>query len=162
MTHWWQGLNLRERRIFLSGAVLSLSLLLYALAWHPFQTRLTDLRRTVAAQRADLTWMQQAAQEVKRLSSADPAPTQQGGPSLPTLVDQSARSEGLGSALKRVEPQSDGNLRVRLEQVGFDQMIRWLNKLEREHRVSTVNAVVDRQDHNGLVNARLLLQGETP
>ncbi len=162
MTHWWQGLNLRERRILLTGVLLSLGLLLYALAWHPFQTRLTDLRRTVAAQRTDLTWMRQAAQEVKRLSSTDPTLTQQGGPSLPTLVDQSARTEGLGSALKRVEPQSDGKLRVRLEQVDFDQMIRWLSNLERKHRVSTVNAVVDRQDRNGLVNARLLLQGDPP
>jgi general secretion pathway protein M len=164
MRSWWQRLNERERWIVGGGAVLAILLLLYTLIWHPFQTRLKGLRQAIDEQRSELVWMQQAAKEIKRLESTGSAAKalQPGnGPSLLTLVDQTAKSAGLGTSVKRVEPQGDDKLRVQLEQVSFDQMILWLGSLKQEHGVVAVNVIVDRQTESGQVNARLLLQGMT-
>lgn len=161
MRNWWNQLSSRERRLVGGGGVLTLTLLLYALIWQPFQNTLQRLRQTVAEQRADLAWMRQAALEAKRLRNAQDkpssSPSQDARRSLLIVVDQTARSAGLGTALKRVEPQGEDKVRVWLEQVDFDQLIGWLDTLRREQAIRTANAVIERQA-GGSVDARLILQ----
>lgn len=161
MRSWWNQLANRERWLVGGGSGLALVLLLYTLIWQPFQGRLERLRQTVAEQRADLAWMHRAAAEVKRLGNvpADPRPgrSQDAGRSLLIVVDQTARKAGLGTAVKRVEPQSDNKIRVWLEQVDFDQLVRWLEELRQEQGIQIANAIMDRQT-SGKVDARLILQ----
>jgi general secretion pathway protein M len=161
MKPWWNSLNRRERWLVAGGAGLVPLFLVYTLIWHPFHTRLQTLRQTVAAQRQELAWMRQAAVEIKSLeaTTSSSRPRREGQQSLLTLVDQSARTAGLGTALKRIEPQGEDKLRVQFEQVGFDQLIHWLGSLEQAYGVTLVNATVDRQTESGRVDARLVLQG---
>jgi general secretion pathway protein M len=162
MKNWWNGLTARERWIVGSGVLLSLILVGYGLIWQPWQRALGDLRQAVANQRRDLAWMQQAVMEVKQLGTAATGaatkPTGAPGQSLLTLVDQSAKKAGLGTVLKRVEPQGSEQLRVQLEGVGFDELIRWLGTLEREYAVRIDTATVDRRSESGRVDARIVLQ----
>lgn len=153
---------MRERWIVAIGAGLGVVLLFYTLVWYPLQSNLSELRQSVAALRTDVAWMRQAAQDVKRLSAVaaqDGQTATAREESLLVLVDRTAKAAGLGSAVKRVEPQSNNQLQVRLEQVSFDQMIRWLGNLEQDYGVAIVNAVIDRQAQSGRVDARLVLQG---
>jgi general secretion pathway protein M len=164
MNPWWDSLQPRERWLVGSGGLLAVLLLGYALLWQPFQRDLRQLRQSVAAQRQDLAWMQQAATLVKQLggSTANPAAATatRSGQSLLTLVDQTAKAAGLANAVKRVEPQGSDKLRVQLDNVSFDLLVRWLIVLEQQHRIQIANVTVDRQG-NGLVNVRLVLQGNT-
>lgn len=162
MKAWWETLSARERGLVAGGAALMLALLVYALGWEPFWTRHRRLQQSVAEQRADLAWMRQAAQEVKRLSGAGSARPVADGRSLLTLADQTARAAGLGTALKRLAPQGDDKLSVQLEAVEFDKLIPWFSALERDHRIVVVNLSVDRAGTTGLVNARVILQGARP
>lgn len=162
MMTWWNTLSLRERWIVGIGAGLVGVLLFYALIWHPLQRNLAALHQSVGELRNDVAWMRQAAGDVKRLSSTAEANSQDTpvrDESLLVFVDRTARSAGLGPAVKRVEPQGADQLQIRLEQVSFDQMIRWLGNLEQEHGIALINAVVDRQTESGRVDARLVLQG---
>jgi general secretion pathway protein M len=165
MMTWWNKLSTRERWIVGVGAGLVAVLLFYALVWHPLQRNLAALQQSVGELRTDVTWMRQAAGDVKRLNNT-PETNSQNTPardeSLLVFVDRTARSAGLGSAVKRVEPQGANQLQIRLEQVSFDQMIRWLGSLQQEHGIAVINAVVDRQTQSGRVDARLVLQGGEP
>lgn len=163
MKEWWNTLSERERWLTGGGGALALLVLVYALLWQPFRTHLVNLRQAVAAQRQDLAWMQQAAAEVKRLSASPAAAmAQQNNPqSLLTLVDQTARTAGLGTVMKRIEPQGDDKLRVQFEQVSFNQLIHWLGSLEQEYGVTIANVTLDRQSEAGRVDARLVLQSKT-
>ena len=162
MTAWWESLSRRERLLTAGGAALALVLLLYALAWQPFQTSHRRLRQNVAEQRAELAAMRQIAGEIKRLGGAGvPAASPVDGRSLLTLVDQTARTAGLGPALKRVTPQGENRLGVQFDAVEFDQLIPWLGQLERDHRVAIVNLSVDRVVA-GRVNVRAIVQGRQP
>ncbi len=162
MKVWWESLSLRERLLVGGGAALTVILLLYVLIWQPFQASSRRLRLSVAEQRAELVWMRQAAAEVKRLDSGSSARPADDGRSLLTLVDQTARSAGLGNSLKRVAPQGDDKLSAQLDAVEFDPLIRWLARLERDHRLVIVNLSVDRTATPGRVNARIIVQGNQP
>ncbi|NJN46419.1 MAG: type II secretion system protein M [Candidatus Competibacteraceae bacterium] len=161
MKSWWKNLSLRERGLIGGGGGLLAMLLGYALLWLPFQDQITSLREAVAVQRTELAWMQQAAAQVRRLEReavTGRSPARQQGRSLLIVVDQAAKTAGLETAIKQIEPQGNDQLRIQLEQVGFDQLIGWLGALRQEHAITTINGILDRQTGNGLVNARLILQ----
>lgn len=162
MKAWWESLAIRERAWVGGGAILALFILSYVLVWEPFQSSYRQLQQSVAEQRRDLAWMRQAAQDIQRLSGAGAAQPQGDGRSLLTLVDQTARAAGLGSALKQITPQGDDRLNARLDAVEFDQLLAWLGALEREYFITLVNLSVDRTGISGLVNARAILQGKRP
>ena len=157
MKTWWDSLSLRERGLVGGGVALMLALLLYVLVWEPFRASSRQLRQSVATERADLAWMRQAAQEVKRLSRASVARPAGDDRSLLTLVDQTARAAGLGTAMKRVAPQGDDKLSVQLDPADFEKIMPWLSALERDHQLVIVSLTVDRTDTLGLVNARVIV-----
>jgi general secretion pathway protein M len=160
MKAWWDHLANRERALISGGIVLMLAVLGYLLVWEPFQSSHRRLQHSVAEQRADLAWMRQAAQEIQRLSGASRPKSD--GRSLLTLVDQTARTAGLGAALKQITPQGDDKLSARLDAVEFDRLLPWLGALEREHPIILTHLSVDRTETAGLVNARVILQGTRP
>ncbi|MDG4598047.1 MAG: type II secretion system protein M [Candidatus Contendobacter sp.] len=161
MKAWWESLSRRERLSTAGGAALALVLLLYALAWQPFQTSHRRLRQSVAEQRAELATMRRMAEEIRRLDGSSKTLSMVDNRSLLTLVDQTARTAGLGPALKRVTPQGENRLGVQFDAVEFDQLIPWLGQLERDHRVAIVNLSVDRVVA-GRVNVRAIVQGRQP
>ncbi|MCP5158532.1 MAG: type II secretion system protein M [Gammaproteobacteria bacterium] len=162
MKVWWDSLGAREQWLVGGGAVLALSILVYVLIWEPFQSSHRRLQHSVAEQRTDLVWMRQVAQKIQRLGNVGAMQSQSDGRSLLTLVDQTARTAGLGTALKQINPQGDDKLNVRLDAVEFDKLLPWLSALEREHPIILVNLNVDRTGASGLVNARVILQGRRP
>lgn len=158
MKAWWDSLSRRERHLIGSGMALTLALLIYALAWQPFRASYRRLQQSVAEQRADLAWMQQAAQQVQRLSGAgENAHATADGRSLLTRVDQTARAAGFGPALKRIAPQGNEQLSIQLDAVEFDRLIPWLATLERNQRIVIINLSADRTAAAGRVNVRLIL-----
>ena len=72
------------------------------------------------------------------------------------MVDQSARSGGLGDAIKRIEPDGTKGVKVWLEGVAFDPMVLWLGNLTRRYQIETSIVTIEPQG-NGRVNARLTL-----
>lgn len=161
MKAWWENLSRRERLLTAGGAALTLGLLLYALAWQPFQASHRRLRQSVAEQRAELAAMRRMAEEIRRLDGSSKTLSMVDDRSLLTLVDQTARTAGLGAALKRVAPQGENRLGVEFDAVEFDRLVPWLGALERDHRIAIVNLNVDRIAA-GRVNARATVQGHRP
>ncbi len=152
---YWQGLQPRERVVLAVGGVVVLLLFSYFLVWQPIVNARAEMQQEVQQQRALLEWMKSAAAEAKSLRGVDGQRVKGlGGQSLLSLVDQSAKEQGLGSAMKRVEP--DGKqVRIWFEAASFDQLIGWLEKLALKNGVRVVNVTIDRTDKPGRVDARL-------
>ena len=163
MREWWDGLATRERLILLAGGALLTVMLLWALLWQPLVSEVRRMEDEVAAQRENLRWMQASAAELQQLrGSGAQAAAGLGGRSLLGAADQSARSAGLGSGLKRIEPDGADAVRVRLEGVSFDKVILWLDGLAREAGVIASSVTVERTEAPGLVNVRLSLHAGAP
>lgn len=135
----------------LGGVLLLLAILvLVILPLHRFNAgAIGDYR----AQQETLAWMQAnrnavGSGEVKARAAGD---------SLLTLANQSARNFGI--TFKRYEPNGDKGLNLWLEQVPFNQVVRWLDALERDHGIVPVEFTASRRTEAGMVDVRVNLQG---
>jgi general secretion pathway protein M len=108
------------------------------------------------AQRDTLAWMESNRQAVSK-AGATPSAARQPGDSVLTIANQSART--LGLSFKRYEPNGERGVNLWLEQVPFDQVVRWLELLERDYGVTAVDFSASRRDEAGMVDVRLNLQG---
>lgn len=149
----------QERRTVLAGGVLAVLLLGWALVWHPLAQRRAELREQVERSRAELDYVRRGAAEIERLRAAGTRSlADRQGRSLLALADATARSGGLESALKRVEPAGAGLVRVSFEYANFDALVEWIDGLARGYGVQVPDFSADRADGVGLVNARVTLQ----
>ncbi len=159
ITEYWQGLQPRERVMLFAGGIAMLFALVYFLLWQPVMNSRAEMQQEVLQQRALLQWMKNAASEARLLRGVTGEKAKGlGGQSLLSLVDQSAKQHGLGSAMKRVEP--DGKqVRIWFEAVGFDQLVGWLEKIAGENGIRVINVTVEGAGAPGRVDARLRLGG---
>lgn len=158
MKTWWQGLSERDRRVLSVGGVSAALLLLYALAWLPLDRSREALRVQAAALDASYRWMQAAAPEVQRLSAGAGAGMTPDGRSLLARADAGARESGVGSALLRVEPVAEGQVRMVFQQVGFDALMGWLEQFSRSQGVRVIEFNVQTTGASGQVDARIGLE----
>jgi general secretion pathway protein M len=159
MKEWFQGLGSREQMLVGAGAVVLVLLLLYGLIWAPLGEGYHTMKTRVSAQRDTAEWMEQGAQTLQQLKRRAPAARGLGGKSLLAMADSTARSNGLGPSLKRVEPEGSRNVRVWLEDASFDLVVKWLGTLSTSYGIETDSATMERlTGETGKINARLTLQ----
>lgn len=159
MKAWFMRLEANEKRMLISGGGLLLVMFLYVGIWEPLTDSVESLRISTAEQQTLLAWMRGAAQEVKQLRgrSGQQAKPASGG-SLLSLVDRTAKSGGLGTALKRVQPDGETKVRVWLEAASFDSLVGWLTALETRHGVHVESSVFQALEEAGRVDARLVFE----
>jgi general secretion pathway protein M len=160
MKAWLDSLSARERIMVIVGAIVLVLLLLYALVWSPVRSGYLELQEDVIGQRETAVWMQESAQRLAQLkSSRGSVASGLGGQSLLALADRTARTDGLGDALKRVEPEGSNSVKVWLEGASFDVVIGWLGSLSDKYGVNVDTVTLERvSGMAGRVNARLTLQ----
>ncbi len=159
MKDWLATRTPRERRILVIGGVFLILVLLYGALIHPFYAGLARLHRTAAEQHSLLHWMRGAAREIQSLRGSGPAATPASGGSILSVVDQAARREHLEGAVKRLEPDNAGGVRVWLKQAPFDQIVRWLGALQRDAGLRIESISLEATGVPGKVNGRAVLKG---
>ena len=156
---WWNAQSARDRRVLLVGGSVVAILLVWALLWIPLSRARASLSAQVTQQRADLAWMRQSLAQARELRSQGArGNVARQGKSLLALADATARADGLGDALKRVEPTGAASVRVSFEIVDFDALSNWMEAVARDYGVSVTDLSVDKSQGLGLVNARVTLQ----
>ena len=150
---WWSGLADRERRFLSVGAAAAAVLLLYAGVWDP-------LSRAKARREADLRDARALAIQLEALAAQAPRST--GAvtgldQSLLNVVDQSRRSSAVTKPPSRIQPEGDNTVRLWLEDVPFEGLVRWLGDLQTRYGVRVDTAEIERESAPGLVNVRLTL-----
>ena len=161
LKQFWQQLKPRERLMLtIAGGFLGI-IIVYLSILEPILTKADRLEKQLQEQELLVKWMQNAVVEAKRLSRGNGTKIKvgAGGQSLLGIIDRTAKAQQLGDSMKRVEPDGSSRVRVWLERASFDDMIRWLEKLQRDYDVVLDSAVVDREGLPGRVNARLIFVG---
>ena len=100
-----------------------------------------------------LQWMQANQQKVKTLAAGN---RRQPGQSLLGVANTTAKDYQLD--FKRYEPAGDNSLNLWLENIVFDQLVLWLENLDKNYGIRIQEIAVDKQQQ-GRVNVRLVLQG---
>lgn len=121
----------RSRRAVTLGLAIAMALLCYALLWLPLERQRQRLERQHANLSETYQWINQRAEEAKKLLSSAPAKvTLKSDLPLLTLVDRSSRQAGVGDALSDLEPVSHNRVKIHLKNALFDDAMGWLQALE--------------------------------
>jgi general secretion pathway protein M len=158
---WLESLPPRERLALLVGGAALALLLLYSALLHPFLTSKASLEAHVSQQQTLLAWMRPVAMQLQSLRAQQPASVP-AGQSLLALVDKSAGDAGFGPALKQVQANPDGSIKVQLQAVGFDSLVRWLGALHQQYGISVGELTAQRGTGPGSVDATLTLTAPNP
>ena len=153
LVEWYGGLETREQRMVLVGAIVVTALILVGGILLPLDSAVSAAVKTRDTRREDLAWMSLNAAEI-RAGSASLAPDTGEAPVV--LVDRVGREAGLGAAMRGTQPSGTG-VRVQLEAAPFDTLVTWLATLEERHGLAIESISVDRAARPGLVNANITL-----
>ena len=148
-----QQLSMRDQKMLaiLAGAVLLY--LLYQIFLHPLATANARLAVQNSAAQNSVAEMTQMAAQLRELQQTQLSSGN--GENLTQLVDRSVAANQLH--MSRFQPGSSGDVQVRLDNVSFDQTLRWLNELESDNGVAVRELVVAPGGGSGLVNVSVRL-----
>ncbi len=150
--NFWAKLSKKEKITVGGGATLLLAALLYFLLIAPFRGQLADIRASLPAKKADLAWMQNAALQAEQLKNSE---IDTGQISPLKLIDISARQFRIADNLKRIDPGENKRIKVWFEDLIFVDLMSFLRKLDREHRIEVVSLTAEKLNNPGRVNARV-------
>lgn len=154
---WLDKLAPRERVLVLAAAVFAAFALVYALGLQPLYAARGRAAAEVEARRSLLSDIEQVARRFGPQGAAT-MPAASTGESLVVVIDRSTRERGLGTYLKRNQPEGASGVRLRLENAPFDELTGWLADVQSKHGLAAVSASFDPSGEPGRVNSNLVLE----
>jgi len=148
---WFAALNQREQ---LSLVLLAFALgmyLLYMLAWVPLAERRDQLVVQNQDTARSLQRVDAMVSEISRLRAGGGALSTQRN--LTALVNQSTSRHSL--QVSRLQPNSRGDIQVRLENAVFDDLVAWLDEVENREGLLVTEVAITRTGEVGRVNASI-------
>lgn len=159
MKEWFESRTASERRLLaIAGAVIVI-LGIYVFIAEPFMSQLEQERKKVVEQEKLIAWMKKTGDEIRQLSARSGGTGRSSGTPLLTLIDRTIKQHRLTAHMNRLEPQGSGKAQIWLNQVPFDSMVRWLQSLSNQFGTSVQTVSIQKQEKNGIVNARVVLEG---
>ena len=154
---WWATLAQREQRVLGAGAVALGLTLLFVGVYEPLAAAKRERAQALEDARALAVTLEALAVEVQRQRGAGGGAIVGANQSLLSIVDQSRRASSLTKPPSRLQPEGDAIVRIWLEDVPFDALLRWLADLQLRYGVRVDTADIERESGPGLVNARITL-----
>ena len=146
---WYTGLNQRERSmVTVLGAMMILLIIFIAIVL-PIKSYIASLDEDVERME---TGLPQIASKVQALQARSGNGRQTTNQSLNQLVTNSSKRYGL--KFSRIEERKrDEEIQVRLDDVEFDQFLRWVGQLEQQQGLVIDTLRVSDTDETGMVDA---------
>lgn len=158
MQDWWASLQPRERLMVGGLGVFLILTALYGFLLDPLWSNAAEYKERARSAERQLTWMQQAIPNLP--ATPQRRPVAQSGQSLNVIVDQTRNRYALVAA--NTQQVGGGQLRVRMEDARFDDIVKWLGDLRRDHGITITVANVTTTDVRGTTNATLTLSRGEP
>ena len=151
MKEWFAGLNQREQMsLLLLGFAVGLYLL-YTVAWAPLDEKRTQLALQNQGVAQSLQRVDAMVSEITSLREG--GGTDAAARNLSALVNQSTGRHGL--QVSRLQPNSRGDIQVRLENAAFDDLLAWLDDIENREGLLVTEVAITRSGTAGRVNASI-------
>lgn len=151
MKDWFAQLNQREQLSLLVLGVAVGLYLLYVAVWSPLSSRRDELVLQNAAIAESLTRMDAMVSEYLMLQKNGAATNNRRN--LTTVVNQSTAR--LNLPVSRLQPNSRGDIQVRLENAAFDDLVAWLHEMEFREGLIVREVSVTQAGPIGRVNATI-------
>lgn len=151
------SLSAREKNLLAAGAVVALVIVLYSLAWRPWQEELSRLRAQVPEKEQTLAWMKAQSAQIGSLVGSSKTAAAASGLPLLTTIERSANQVAIRKSITRMSPgDKDNQVRIWMDNADFDVWLRWLQSLK-TRGIEVVEVNIDRSAE-GKANIRATLQ----
>ncbi|MDA3921201.1 MAG: type II secretion system protein M [Salinisphaera sp.] len=159
LRQWFETLAPRERLAVVAGTIAVVFALFYYALWHPLNSALNTARTRVTAETNQARWMLGIRDEARLLQASGTQTALKGqNDSLLSIVDATSRSNGLGEAVRHIQPDNNDKAIVSLQKANFNQLLFWLRSLQSDYGISATEMTISRNgDTPGQVEARLTL-----
>ena len=155
MKDWFAALEQREQLSLVAlGFALALYLL-YMVAWAPLAERREQLAAQNEGAAQSLQRVDAMVSEIIRLRDGGGGGVNAARRNLTALVNQSTSRHGL--QVSRLQPNSRGDIQVRLENAVFDDLLAWLDEVENREGLLVNEVAITRAGATGRVNATVRL-----
>ncbi len=148
MKEWFTQLNQREQMSLLALAVALALYLLYVLVWSPLSTQREQLalqNTAVAASQVRVDAMVSQLLELRAGGTVTGAQR-----NLTSVINES--TSRLNLPVIRLQPNSRGEIQVRVENASFDDLLKWLHEMEYGEGLLVREVAVTQADTAGRVN----------
>jgi type II secretory pathway component PulM len=156
-SRYWQNLLPRERWIIAGGGGVLVVALLYAYLWLPLHQQRQKLQEVLPRMRLQATQLQTARDEVLRLKAQVGAGARSNLP-LQQALTASATAQGL--TLLKVDVTGEHSAMLVLDNVAFDDWLRWLHLLQTQQGLHLVAGDITRSTQVGRVNIQATVTQE--
>jgi general secretion pathway protein M len=149
VNEWFTRLTQREQLSLLLMGLAVLVYLTYVLVWSPLDDRRDRLEAQNLGVAESLQRVDAMVSEVMLLREGDARPGARRN--LTSLINQSTTRREL--QVSRLQPNSRGEIQVRLESAAFDDMLAWLHELEYREGLLVREVSITQSGAAGRVNA---------
>jgi general secretion pathway protein M len=153
----FEALQPREQLIVAAGALVAVLALIYLALWQPFVLARDHAQAALDSSRALAARIEQIGAQAQQSHAAGGQALVGPEVSLLSAVDQASKDGTLGKAPSRMQPDGDKQVRVWVEDVPFDAVLRWIDDLQSHYVVRVDGVTLERRPAAGTVNARLSL-----
>lgn len=145
----WQSFTTRDQVSLLVLAGVLTVYLIYMLVWSPLTSLRDDMARRNVATSESLQRVDAMVSEIMALRDSGAGANSRRN--LTSLVNQATTR--LGLPVSRLQPNSRGEIQVRLEGAAFDDLLSWLHELEYREGLLVLEASISQAGSAGRVNA---------
>lgn len=153
----YQSFSQREQQIILVAGIVVLIAVLYWLVWQPIVGQVPVMQQRVAAAEDGITTIKAQLAEYQQLThSSSGAASRRGNQSLNNAVTSTANRYRITINDLKSQPNKPDELAVYIDLAEFDQVLLWLQEIERYYQIETISFDVDQiEDKPGFVKARI-------
>lgn len=149
MREWFTALNQREQMSVMALAVAVVLYVLFQFVWSPLAQKRDSLSVQNVAVAESLVRVDAMVSELQQLKESGASVGNKRN--LTSLINQSTGR--LKLAVSRLQPNSRGEIQVRLENAAFDDVLKWLHEMEYREGLLVREVSVTQTGTTGRVNA---------
>ena len=154
LNQWYSSLPGRDQKLLIATIIFLLITLFYLMVWEPIHQGRDQQQQKLKSQQDIYSWMQSASKEVTTLKRSGTRKVSNNQP-IALILENSAKVSGLKKHINKIESSGKSGARVKIDSASFDQLLVWLNRLEKQHGVSITTANIERNIEAGTISARL-------
>ncbi|MEP4485684.1 MAG: type II secretion system protein M [Halioglobus sp.] len=148
MNKWLLRFNTREQLSLLIMIAAVALYIMYALIWTPLSSARDDMALRNQSTVELLHRVDSMVSEVQSLKASGGSNARQRN--LTSLINQTTRAQNL--AVTRLQPNSRGDIQVRMESASFDGVMTWLHEIELRERLVIKELSLTQAGGGGLIN----------
>ena len=149
-------LEASEKKMLLIGSVFVLFFIIYSLLYKPMVDSISRLEKSNTANQELLVWMKQSVASLGGKNSGKKSVDKRRGRALNVVINTTATSARL--SISRSQPRDNKQYQIWLDQVVFNDLLKWLDVLQKDYGIFVSNINLSTTDEKGKVRVNLTFQ----